>query len=55
VINVEVVYVKEAGVLGLVTHSYPDGAKRIRYYVDGLGYDMDMDVEEFEIKVGVNE
>lgn len=54
-IDVEVVYVKEAGVLGLVVHSYPDGAKRIHYYVDGLGYDMDMDIEEFEVKVGVSE
>lgn len=50
--NVVVVYVKATGVLGLVTHFYPDGAIDVFYYVDGLSYDTTLDPEEFELRAG---
>lgn len=47
-----VVYVKEAGVLGIVVRSYPDGAKRVYYLVDGLSVETDLDEEDFDVKIG---
>jgi len=49
---VDIVYVKEAGVLGVVVHSYPDGAKRVYYLLDGLSVETDLDEEDFEVKIG---
>jgi len=50
--KLELVYVKEPGVLGLVVHSYPDGAKRVYYLVDGLSVETDLDEEDFDVKIG---
>ncbi len=48
--RVKMVLVKSEGVLGYIVKEYSDGAAKIRWFIDGLGYEVVLEEDEYVIK-----
>jgi len=48
--SVKMVLVKPDGVLGYIVKEYSGGAAKVRWFVDGLGYEVVLEEDEYVIK-----
>lgn len=48
--TVKMVLVKPEGVLGYIVKEYPEGAAKVRWFVDGLGCEVVLEEDEYIVK-----
>lgn len=48
--SVKMVLVKPEGVLGYIIKEYASGTAKVRWFVDGLGYEVVLEEDEYVIK-----
>jgi len=48
--SVKMVLVKPEGVLGYIIKEYSEGAAKVRWFVDGLGYEVVLEEDEYIVK-----
>ncbi len=48
--RVKMVLVKPEGVLGYIVKEYPEGTAKVRWFVDGLGYEVVLEEDEYIVK-----
>lgn len=48
--RVKMVLVKSEGVLGYIVKKYSEGAAKVRWFVDGLGYEVVLEEDEYVVK-----
>lgn len=48
--SVKMVLVKPEGVLGYIVKEYVSGAAKVRWFVDGLGYEVVLEEDEYVVK-----
>lgn len=45
--DMEVIFIKDPGVLGFISRRYPTNVVQAKYYLDGIMYSVVLDVDEW--------
>lgn len=48
--SVKMVLVSSEGVLGYIVKEYPNKSVQVRYFIDGLGYEVRLEEDEYVVK-----